>query len=69
MSLKDHDLMRRQDISRPFLQAQSEIRHNIYIRKQEIIAKKLLDDKQYQLYQKLNNPFHKNTEKVPYFDR
>jgi hypothetical protein len=69
MGLRELDLQKRQDISRPFLQAQSEIRQNIFERRQEIIAKKVLDENQYQLYKKLSNPFNKNQENVPYLER
>ena len=69
MDLKDKDLWARQNITKPFLQAQNEIQLEIVFRKQELIAKKLLDENQYKLYQKLNNPFNKNSENVLYFSR
>jgi predicted RNase H-like nuclease len=63
--LKDEDLNQRQEISLPFFQAQNEIRQSIQYRREDLTAKKVLDEKQYKLYQELRRPFKLTIDEPP----
>ena len=66
---RDIDLEKRQNISRPFLQAQNEIREDILRRRQELIAQKILSEEDYKKFMELNNPFIKNDDKPLYKEK
>lgn len=62
MGLRGDDLTMRQNVSRPFLQAQNEIRQEILEKRNDLVAKTLFSEKDYAKYQKLSKPFLKNVD-------
>ena len=63
------DLDTFQNVSKPFVQAQNELRENILKRRQDLTAKNVLDEKQYKRYLELLHPFHKNKNVPAFHDR
>lgn len=62
MEQKEMALAKRQNISRPFFQAQNEIQESILQRRRELLAKKVLSEADYEKYSKLLRPFERTAE-------
>lgn len=69
IGLKSQDMGRRQDISKPFLQADNEIHQEIVNKRNDLLIRSLLSQKQAELYQKLQTPYLTNVDQPSHVER
>lgn len=66
---KNQDHEKHQKNSMIFFQAQEDIHHDIFIRREQMIAENVLDEKEMEEYYNLKNRYYKSVEKPPYRSR